>query len=160
LTDGIHGAKFQVVSGDAVQGGWTTVGATASYNLGLGANNLGFDIATIQSIADWESVGFGNQAWTLAVQLAAGGAFVNVATVNYQPLGLASAGATKVTLDSLNITGIQALRLTANSVNGGANAGAFIWRELDVFGTAKVPEPSTALLAVLGSLALLRRRRP
>ncbi|MEN8681937.1 MAG: hypothetical protein ABF391_17985, partial [Akkermansiaceae bacterium] len=28
LTDGIHGADFNVVAGDRVQGGWTTVGAT------------------------------------------------------------------------------------------------------------------------------------
>jgi hypothetical protein len=163
LTDGIHGAGFQVVPGDAVQGAWTTTGATATYTLGPGANGLGYDVTSIQSIADWVNVGFGNQSWTLAVQLAGGGGFVNVATVNYQPLVNAVAtnniGTTKVTLTDLDITGIQALRVTANSANGGANAGAFLWRELDAFGSSTVPEPSAALLFGLGSLAFLRRRR-
>jgi hypothetical protein len=164
LTDGIHGVGFNVITTDKVQGAWTKSNvSSATYNLGLGANNLGYNITSIQSIADWVNVGFGNQAWTLAVQLVGAGSFVDVATVNYQPLAKVAPndiGTTKVTLTDLDITGIQALRVTTISVNGGTNLGAFIWRELDVVGAATpVPEPSAAVLLGLGGLALLRRRR-
>lgn len=156
LNNGEHGPTFSTGN---VQGAWANREATATYTLGLGANGLGYDITSLQSIAAWVNAGFGNQAWTLAVQDAGGGSFVDVATINSQPLGGGDGGATKVTLTDLNITGVQALRVTTISVNGGANAGAFVWRELDVNGLSTIPEPSTALLGALGVLALLRRRR-
>jgi len=162
LTDGIHGVLFAEVVGDNVQGAWTTVGATATYDLGTGANGFGYDITSLQSIADWENVNFGRQAWTLAVRTVGGG-FEDVATINYQPV-LAlddDGGSTKVTLSALNISGIEALRVTANEVNGGVNDGAFVWRELDVYGAATIPEPSSfALLAgMLGLTWVMLRRR-
>jgi Bacterial Ig-like domain len=134
LTDGSHGAAFQAVPGDAVQGAWTTVGATATYQLGTGANGQGYDITSVRSIADWASAAFGNQAWRMEVK-PVGGSYATLATVDYQPLGSGSAGTTKVTLSGLSATGIEAIRITANSVNGGANSGAFVWRELDVIGS-------------------------
>lgn len=158
LTDGIHGVSF-ATAGNSVEGAWTTTGATAVYNLGSGANGLGYDISSIQTIAAWVNVGFGNQAWTIAVR-PLGGSFTDLATINYQPLGLADGGATQVSLSSLNVTGIDAIRFTANQVNGGANGGAFVGREIDVFGAATVPEPASALLGASGmALFLFRRRR-
>ena len=87
LTDGIHGGAFQAVPGDQVQGAWTTVGATATYNLGTGPGGAGYNITSVQSIADWANVGFGNQAWTIEVK-PVGGSYSTLATVNYQPLGV------------------------------------------------------------------------
>ena len=141
LTDGTHGGAFQAVPGDAVQGAWTTVGATATYNLGTGPGGAGYNITSVQSIADWANVGFGNQAWTIEVK-PVGGSYATLATVNYQPLG-SGVGGTKVTLthpSGVLATGIELIKITANQVNGGANGGAFVWRELDVFG---VPSNST-----------------
>ena len=158
LSDGSHGVGFNVVVGDRVQGAWTTVGATAIYNLGPGAQNLGYSITSLQSIADWNGAGFPNQAWTLSVRLVGSGTYLDVATIDYRPVGNTSAGTTKVTLSGLNITGIEYLRVTANSAVN-PNANAFIWRELDVIGSSTVPEPSSFALVGLGALALLRRRR-
>ena len=160
LNDGIHGVTF-AAAGSSVEGAFPNGGATATYNLGLGANNLGFDITSVQSLAAWVNASFGNQAWTMAVQPAGGGAFRDIATVDYQPLpGGTSIGATKVSLTGLNITGIQSVRVTTIVLNGGNSGGAFVWRELDVFGAPTVvPEPSATLLLSLGGLALLRRRR-
>ncbi|MDG1072263.1 MAG: Ig-like domain-containing protein [Akkermansiaceae bacterium] len=137
LTDGVHGGSFSDV-GNTVEGGWTTVGATTEYALGAGANGFGYDITSIQSIAAWVNVGFGDQAWTVEVR-PVGGSYVTLARVDYD--GTANGGATKVNLTGLDASGIEAIRFTANNVNGGANAGAFVWRELDVFGTDTVGGP-------------------
>ena len=163
LNDGSGGTSFDVVGGAAIATiVWTTVGATAEYNLGPGANGLGFDITSIQSIADWNGVGFGNQGYTVEVK-PVGGSYMTVATIDYQPLG--GAGSTKVTVteDTTGVvaSGIEFIKFTANSVNGGANSGAFTAREIDVFGsdTVAVPAPSSAVLLGVGGLALFGRRR-
>ncbi|MCX6894070.1 MAG: hypothetical protein NTZ16_00870, partial [Verrucomicrobia bacterium] len=39
------------------------------YHLGPGANNFGYDITSIQSIAAWPGAGRGNQAYTVEVKL-------------------------------------------------------------------------------------------
>ena len=136
LNDGIHGGTF--AASGTVAGAWTTVGATAEYNLGTGTGGAGYNITSIQSIAAWNGVGFGNQAWTVEVK-PVGGSWTTLSTVNYQPLVSPAGGATKVTLtdpSGVLASGIQFIRFTANQVNGGTNAGAFVWRELDVFGVA------------------------
>ncbi|MCW1886186.1 hypothetical protein OKA04_15720 [Luteolibacter flavescens] len=156
LTDGVHGATF-AAAGNLVDGGWTTVGATATYDLGGGANGLGYDITSLQSIAAWVDVRFGNQAWTVAVRPVGSISFTDLATINYQPL--TAGGATQVSLTGLNVTGVNAIRFTALQVNGGTNAGAFVPREIDVFGASTVPEPGAALLGALGTLLLVKRRR-
>lgn len=138
LTDGIHGTTL-AAAGNVVQGAWTTVGATAEYSLGIGPEGTGYDVFSIQSIAAWENVGFGNQAWTVAVK-PAGGSYQNLATVDYQPL--AAGGATKVVMNGTGPVlagGIEAIRFTAKQVNNGANAGAFVFREIDVFGEPSGP---------------------
>lgn len=145
VTDGIHGGSFFDV-GNAVEGAWTTVGATAEYVLGAGANGFGYDISSIQSIASWVNVGFGDQAWTVEVR-AVGGNYVTLATVDYD--GTANGGATKVNLTGLDASGIEAIRFTANTVNGGAHGGAFVWRELDVFGMDTVGGPDLTDPAVI-----------
>ncbi|MEM6507015.1 MAG: PEP-CTERM sorting domain-containing protein, partial [Planctomycetota bacterium] len=159
--DGIHGAAFNVVPGDRVQGAWTTVLASAEYDLGTGNAGHGFDLTAIVSIADWNSAGFGNQGWTIEVKGVGETAYELLAVVDHQPLNALDAGTTKVTLtdeSGVLASGVQFVRITANHVNGGANGGAFIWRELDVFGVSTVPEPGMALLLGFGGLFVLRRR--
>lgn len=146
LTDGIHGARFDQVPGDPVQGAWTTVGATAEYHLGAGAKGLGYDITSIQSIADWNGAGFGNQAWTVEVK-SVGGSYRILHTVNHHPLSsqpLDGGGATKVVLADKSGTlasGIESIKFTASHVAGSVD-NAFVWRELDVFGAASVTRPA------------------
>lgn len=135
LTDGIHGVGFDVVFDDKVQGAWTTVGATAEYHLGAGTNGLGFDLTSIVSIADWVNVGFGNQVWTIEVR-PVGGSYSTLATIDNQEL-INGIGTTKVTLtddSGILATGVEFIRVTAESQSG-HQSGAFVWRELDVFGT-------------------------
>lgn len=155
LNDGVLGDSFSVAS--QINGAWTADGATATYDLGLGTNGLGWDITSIQSIAAWVNVGFGDQAWTVAVSTD-DVSYDNVATVFYDPTS--DGGSTKVTLTDLDISGIQYIKFTANLITGNGNGDVFIWREIDVEGTATaVPEPSSAALLGLGGLALILRRR-
>ena len=138
LNDGIHGGSFFDV-GNTCQGAQPNPGATATYHLGLGANNLGYDLTSIQSIAAWVNNGLGNQAFTVEVKLIAATDYTPLAAVNYQPLALNGVGATKVTLTDVGVggvlaTGVEFIRFTANSVNGGQTGGDFMWREIDVIG--------------------------
>ena len=138
LNDGTHGTSYDVVGAAAVATiAWTTVGATAEYNLGTGTGGMGYDITSIQSIADWNGAKFGNQGYKIEVK-PIGGSYATLATVDYQPLS--GAGTTKVTLTGLDATGIEFIKFTANSVNGGANGGAFTFREIDVFGVESGPD--------------------
>jgi hypothetical protein len=159
LNDGAHGGNFSSV-GNVTEGAWPReAGATATYVLGTGANGLGYDLTSILSVAAWQGSDFGNQAWDIEVRTV-GGSFVTLALIDYQPLnggaGAPGAGATKVTLSGLDATGIDAIRITSTDTS----ANGFIWRELDVFGTSTIPEPSSmASLAVCGLGLLCRRRR-
>ena len=103
------------------------------------------------------NVDFGDQAWTVAVSTD-DVSYDDVATVDYGPTS--NGGSTKVTLTDLDISGIQYIKFTANLITGNGNGQVFIWREIDVEGTATaVPEPSSAALLGLGGLALIFRRR-
>ena len=129
LNDGIHGGTY--TGAGSVAGTWTTVGATAIYNLGLGSGGQGYNLTSIQTIAAWVNAAFGNQAYTVDVKLKGAANYTTLATVDYQPLAAGAIGATKVTLTDSTGTlasGVEFIRFTANSVNGGANSGAFVFR--------------------------------
>jgi Tfp pilus assembly protein PilX len=138
LTDGVHGGAYNIIPSNMVQGAWTRIGATAEYNLGTGESGLGYDLTSIQSIADWVNAGFGNQGWTVEVKHVSSSSYTTLATVDYQALGK-GVGTTKVTLTNnswILASGVEFIRVTATSVNRGANGGAFLWREFDVFGSS------------------------
>lgn len=143
LTDGIHGADYDEVPGDQVQGAWTTVGATATYHLGAGPRGFGYDLVSIRSVSAWNSAGFGNQTWLVDVK-PVGRTFSRLGEVNFHPFAaepLDGGGATKVTLTGKSgklARGIEAIRFTAGRVPNSLD-GAFVWRELDVIGV-----PSTS----------------
>lgn len=144
LTDGLHGAGYDEIHGDKVQGAWTKVGATATYFLGSGPNGRGYDLTSIRSIAAWNGAGFGNQTWTIEVKQLHG-VFTQLQEVSFQPFEaepLDGGGATKVTLTSKSgwlARGIEAIRFTAGRVPNSVD-GAFVWRELDVLGVPSTTE--------------------
>ena len=143
LNNGAHGGATDTSASSIA---WTTVGATAEYNLGTGASGLGYDITSIQSIAAWNSAGFANQAWTVEVK-PVGGSYSTLATVHYNPV--AANGATKVTLTGLDPTGIEFIKFTANSVTG-SSGNAFTFREIDVFGVESGPDETAPMVDTLG----------
>jgi len=137
LNDGVHGDSFD--NSGTFDSAYPVPGATATYELGTGTNQTGFDISSIQSIAAWNGGGYGNQAWTVEFRHV-NGSWTSLDNVDYQPLGLV-AGATKVALNNpagLLASGVEAIRFTANAVDSAAN-NAFLWREVDVIGAATPP---------------------
>ena len=144
LTDGLHGVAYDEEPGDLVQGSWTKIGATVTYFLGTGPNGRGYDLTSIRSIAAWNGAGFGNQTWTVEVK-PLDGEFAKLNEVSFQPFEaepLDGGGATKVTLTGKSgwlARGIEAIRFTAGRVPN-SMGGAFVWRELDVFGMPSAAE--------------------
>ncbi|MFT5128774.1 MAG: hypothetical protein ACI8W8_002393 [Rhodothermales bacterium] len=151
LNDGIHGDTYAVESASSVA--WTTSGisgASATFDLGLGAGRNGWDITGIQSIAAWVNAGFGNQAYIVETKGKDDRGFTVLATVDFQPLpnqqsGIAvDPGATRVSLsgdEGVLASRVQYIRFTANRVNGGRYGGTFTFREIDVFGVESVAAP-------------------
>ena len=134
LNDGVHGRSY-ADAGNAVEGAYSADGATAEFTLGAGANGSGYDITSIQSIAAWNGAAYGNQMWTVDVK-PVNGSWTTLDTVDYQPM--ANQGASKVVLDDESgvlASGIEAIRFTAN--------GAFVWREVDVFGASSTAPAET-----------------
>ena len=87
-----------------------------------------------------------------------------LATVNYIEFSNSAAGSTIVDLAPLNATGIESIRFTAGATGtdeANSIGNDFVWREIDVFGSATIPESSTS--ALLGGLlalgAVMTRRR-
>jgi hypothetical protein len=145
LNDGVHGNTFAIDKASSIA--WTAVGATATYNLGVGSG-YGWDITSIQSIAAWVNAAFGNQAYDVSVLYVNDTSFTALPalSVDYQPLAIGAIGATKVVITNDTgalILGVEQIRFTAKSVNGGANSGSFTFREIDVMGTLADPAADT-----------------
>ena len=165
LNDGLHGTNDSDVlpfSNALAESAWTAdTGTSREFVIGAGANGAGYDISGIQSIAAWSDAGFMNQKYEIYLR-SLGGSYGLYATVDYQPANATEeGGATKVNVtDDIGLlgSGIDAIRFdfldtVSNDVGGG------VYREIDVFGIATVPEPSSTALLGLGGLALIGRRR-
>jgi hypothetical protein len=72
-----------------------------------------------------------------------GGSYTLLATVNFTPFN-GTGGATKVNLSGLDATGIESIRFTAGSTAGKSVGNDFVFREIDVEGTA-TPMPDVMI---------------
>ncbi|RYD24242.1 MAG: PEP-CTERM sorting domain-containing protein [Verrucomicrobiaceae bacterium] len=144
-------------------------GSTATYILGPGAG-WGYAINSIVSLASWRDSALYQQTyqiWTRAV----GGATFDLA----YPVGndlnpvadLNSGGSSKITVSDSNggfvAYGIDAIRFVILDIPAGfepnPGGGSTAFREIDVFGSAVIPEPGSTLMFLGATLAALGLRR-
>ncbi len=123
---------------------------SVQYTLDTTTNTLGYDISTIDIIGG-SPYGTSQIKCTVEYKLLGDTEFTSLGYFEYGPGG----GGTKITLSDDQgtiLTGVSVLQFTFEE---GCNM-----REVDVTGSATVPEPATlSLLAVGGVLALLKRRK-
>jgi len=159
LNDGTHGGDYEADGLPALVGAsWALAnGATMEYDLGVGSGD-GYDITEIQSIAAWQNLGLSNQNYNVLVKYVGDAGFTALTTVTYQPF-TSGGGSTKVNVtDDTGVlaSGIEAIKFDFLATDGN---GSSVYREIDVLGSAAVPEPTTTALLALGGLALILRRR-
>ena len=161
LNDGTHGGDGGILTGAAFANDGTS--STRTFDLGGGPGGLGFNITEIQSIAAWFGAGYANQRYQVFVSLVGNAAFTLLTTVDFQPFGVNGGAATKVnvvdsTPGAFIATGVDAIQFNILDTIS-SNSGGVVMREIDVFGSAVVPEPTSALLIGMAGLTILRRRR-
>ncbi len=127
-----------------------------TYELDVSTNTLGYDISSIITYAGWADNNRGTQAYTVSYSVVGDSGFTDITTVNNTP-DLFTQERTTITENSTGIlaTGVDAVRFTF----GTQQFSGVGYKELDVVGSATVPEPSSSALIGLGSLALLARRK-
>ena len=162
---------------DGTAGSWAWyVTSTITFNLDTTVNTQGYDITKINSFAGW-GANMGAQSFTLFLKTTtSSGNFVQyglgpngtdpfVNEIGFNESTRSTNLSTLTTLTGASggpiATGVTALQFQYSNPSVSGN-GAVI-REIDVIGTAAVPEPSTwALLAfsLTAVVTLRRRRRP
>lgn len=137
-------------------------GNFVEYDLNISVNTLGYDITSIASISHWSDARAG-QAYTVLIRKVGESSFTSLYTLSGQSASnvvhevlLTNSGGGTLTEGAVVASGIDGIRFEF------ANAPSTTWagyREIDVFGSATIPEPSVSILIGLAGLFLMMHRR-
>lgn len=171
LTDGTYGtitapggAPDRSHAAFATVGGGSGSGRFVLYSLDLAASPLGYDLTQIDLYSGWNDSGRDQQVFAISYSTVdGGGVMIPLASGSFNPAVPAdSQSATRVTItDTLSrlATGVETIRFDFTGPPAPEN-GYVGYAELDVLGTAVVPEPGTlTMLAGAAGLLLARRNR-
>jgi hypothetical protein len=158
LTDGTFGSAGSDFNSSFAR----SAGGTVTFNLDLSVNVFGYNLTQIDTYAGWGDNGLDGQEYTIALSFASAPAvFTDLLTI---PQVEAAGSGTSRTMVSITGTfvasNVAAIRFTFTSFENGSTA----YREMDAFGEAAIPEPSTGgvLLgvgALVSAVAVRRFRR-
>lgn len=131
-------------------------GEWIEFALDTSSNSLGYDIASIATFSYWSQFDRTVQAYTVQVR-SVGGSFLDLITIPLANARQDDVVQVEIIDGSSPVlaSGIDAIRF--NFANGESDWVAY--REIDVEGTATVPEPGTLALFGLGALCIGYRRR-
>ena len=132
---------------------------TTTFDLDVSMNTYGYDITEFRLFSGW-SDDRASQVYTIDYSLVGSASFTSLASASVNNLQNGGSLLTRTYDDTSAplISGVDAVRFNFSDPNG-LSFQRTVYREIDVIGTATIPEPSAALLGGLGLLALLRRRR-
>jgi hypothetical protein len=152
LTNGVFGAANK----DGAPGEVVTIqtGTTLTYLLDLASAPAGYDITGIDTYAGWNDTGRDAQDYTVQVAYYDDlNTFVGLADVGFNPGG-GDPSNTFVSLEN-PLGGPMAFNVGAIRFLFGAQENGHVgFREIDVFGTASVPEPASIAIWSLVGLSL------
>ena len=154
LTDGGFG---RVAIDGAANPGMTIIHNNVSLTYMLAPSALGYDISKIDTFTGWRDAGRFQQDYRVSFAYSAAPTiFLNAFTIAARPVGANDAKvSTFDTSGAALASGVVGVRFNFGNVQNG-----FVgYRELDVMGTAVVPEPSSMLLFGLGAFGLVAARR-
>jgi hypothetical protein len=164
LTDGAYGTITQPGGApDRTHGAFATAGNTAgtsvTYALDTAAHPLGYDLSSIVVYGGWNDSGRDQQLYQVLYSTTANPTnFVNLASADFNPnVPADTQSATRSTITDTTgrlATGVAALRFNFLSPENGYTGYA----EIDVLGSATVPEPAGCALLCIGAAALMARR--
>lgn len=145
LTDGDTAWIYNMVSS----------GAYVEYYLNTTVNIFGYDITAINTYGGYSDPGRDAQQYAMSYSLVGDASWIAYDSVDYNPEAAQEFSAILVAW-SMNLTGVDAIKIQwADPVENGAVGMS----EIDVIGTATIPEPATMLLLGLGTLAALKKKK-
>ena len=161
LNDGSHGNPAPSIDGtQALDLTEESPQYILTYTLDLSGAAFGYDISSIDTFTGWQDYRAG-QDFDIEYSVVGDTDFNELGNiqeiVTNQNLHL------NVTSDT-PLTGVDQIRFSINSAPNPTNSKpgstiGSVWREIDVTGTATVPEPSTMMLALVGGLGMVIQRR-
>jgi len=123
--------------------------AVATFHFDLTASPIGYDINSIVSLAAFP--GRSKQVFDVAYSLVGSPAFTPLASVLSSLPNNIEGGEVQVSLTGIGLSGVDELQFTFHD----GTSGDVVYREIDI---NSVPEPSTAILGVIGFLGVALRR--
>ena len=140
----------------AIAGGGSGTGTFVTYTLNTSANSLGYDIDSSVVYGGWNDNGRDQQLFTVAYSVVGNSAFINLPPVDFNPtVGANLQSATRVTLAETApiplASGVDEIRITFSPSPENGYTG---YTEVDVLGSARIPEPASPTL-ILGGLSIL-----
>ena len=149
---GMNPGQFEAATADAAN--------TATFILDAGSG-FGYDLSSLDVFAGWDQYRGGQQYGLYYDTVAAPGSYVFLTSVFNNAVGANSSQNVNTRAQITDSSGTLAanVRSLRFVFGGGLTFGFAGYREIDAFGTASIPEPTTGVLTLLPAAALLRRRR-